>query len=470
MTIFEKENEDWEDLSDGQDDGSSSKERRSSSLPTTSRSSRQISPRKRKLGYQNSQTTRNTSNPERAALRNQQRPREFPTEEWIAGVSDVVRFTLRYLVDVLGGGVQLLRKPLSFLLFIWLLALIMSRISSTLKTAFKPLCIIPGIGSSALCRTDSTNIKLPKSKGSHTSPQWADYPGLINAQSLTFEQLLDDSVGGSGLSLDIKKAEMATSDLVTLVKFSKLTSKELLAESLSGFVEDARRTGRGLQRLGSKVGGAVDQIMAVNDYAVNSIAAAQASSPSILYSIIPFYSVPSTQEIVLQTFAEAMGVLSTTIERLVVEAEVQLANLERLEERLSMLHELVSREDSTISSAKSELLSELWTKLGRNKRTLRGYDDHLKLLNGLGEYRKQALVHVVSSLQTLRALSDDMEDIRERVSEPELASSHIPVEVHMNSIRIGLQRLKDSRVKAREREEEAIKKVLGEEHFAALEG
>lgn len=210
--------------------------------------------------------------------------------------------------------------------------------------------------------------------------------------------------------------------------------------------------------------------MAVNDYAVNSIAAAQASSPSKLYSIIPFYSVPSTQEIVLRTFVEAMGVLSTTIERLVVEAEVQLANLERLEERLSMIHELVSREDSTISSAKSELLSELWTKLGGNKRTLRGYDDHLKLLNGLGEYRKQALVHVVSSLQTLRALSDDMEDIRERVSEPELASSHIPVEVHMNSIRTGLQRLKHSRVKAREREEEAIKKVLGEEHFAALGG
>ncbi|KAJ3996835.1 hypothetical protein F5050DRAFT_1807353 [Lentinula boryana] len=460
--------EEWEDLSDGQDNGPASIEWRSSSLPATSRSTRPFSPRKRRLGYKSSQSARNTSATVRASPRSTQRPSEVSSEEWIAGISEITRFTLCYLGDVLGGGIQLLRKPLSFLVFLLLLALITSRISSALQKAFKPLCIVPGIGSSALCRTDHASVKLPKSKG-NLSPQWADYPSLMNAQSLTFEQLLDDSVGGSGLALDIKKAEMATSDLATLVKFSKLTSKELLAETLSGFVEDARRTGRGLQRLGSKVGGAVDQILAVSDYAANSISAAQSSSPSTLYSLIPFYSTPSTEEIVLRTFVEAMGVLSTTIERLIVEAEAQLANLERLEERLSMLHELVSREDFTISSAKSELLSELWTKLGGNKRRLKGYNDHLKLLNGLGEYRKQALAHVVSALQTLRALSDDMEDMRERVSEPELAGSHIPVGVHLNSIQIGLQRLKDSRVKAREREDEAIKRVLGAGNLVTLE-
>lgn len=212
------------------------------------------------------------------------------------------------------------------------------------------------------------------------------------------------------------------------------------------------------------------RILAVNDYAANAISAAQASTPSILRSLIPFSYGPSTDEVVLRTFVEAMSVLSTTIGRLIVEAEVQLANLEKLEERLSVLHELVSREDSTISSAKSELLAELWTKLGRNQRKLQGFDDHLRLLRGLGEYRKQALAHVVSALQTLRALSDDMEDMRERVAEPELAGSHIPVKVHLNSIQLGLQRLKDSRVKAREREEEAIKRVLGVEGFVGLEG
>jgi hypothetical protein len=89
-------------------------------------------------------------------------------------------------------------------------------------------------------------------------PKWADYPKLVDVQSATFEQLLDESVGGSGLALEIKKAEMATTDLSTLVRVSNLKSRDLIAESLTEFVEDAKKTGRGLQKLSSKVGGAVD--------------------------------------------------------------------------------------------------------------------------------------------------------------------------------------------------------------------
>lgn len=89
--------------------------------------------------------------------------------------------------------------------------------------------------------------------------QWADYPKLIDVQSRTFEQLLEDIAGGSGLSLEIKKAEMATNDLVTLVRVSDLKSRDLLANTLVGFVEEARKTARGLQKFTSKVGSAVDR-------------------------------------------------------------------------------------------------------------------------------------------------------------------------------------------------------------------
>jgi len=200
----------------------------------------------------------------------------------------------------------------------------------------------------------------------------------------------------------------------------------------------------------------------VNDYALHTIEAAIANAPS-RYSpkyLIPWYSFPHTSEIVTQTFTEAMDVLSGSMQRLIIEAEVSLANLGSLEEHLSTLHEVVSREDSSISSAKSELLSELWTKVGGNRRALRGYDDHLQLLRDLGGYRKSALVHVVSALQTLQAMSEDMEDLRERVAAPELTAGRIPVEVHMRSIKSGLERLREGRLKAKEREEEAIRRVL----------
>ncbi|ESK95361.1 hypothetical protein Moror_3886 [Moniliophthora roreri MCA 2997] len=376
-------------------------------------------------------------------------------EEWFDEVVRVAKLTLAYVSDVVGGGVYLLRKPLSFLLFLWLLAFILSMITARVQSIFRPLCVIPGISYTDFCRYS------PLKATPHPRPKRAEFQMLADAQSKTFEQLLDSSVGGSSLSLEIKKAEMATSDLVTLLRFSKLTSRELIAETLVIFLNDARATGRGLQRLGSKVGGAVDQIMAVNDYALRTIESSQSNSviPSPIRAIVPFMQ-SNSKEAVLQTFNEAMTVLSNTINRLIVEAELNLANLEKLEESLSTVHELVSREDSSISSAKSEVLSELWTKLGGNKKILQGHDKNLGLLKGLGVYRKQALVHVVTALQTLRALSDDMEDLRERVTAPELVGDSVPVDVHLKSISLGLERLKESRVKAKEREEEAVRRVL----------
>ena len=203
--------------------------------------------------------------------------------------------------------------------------------------------------------------------------------------------------------------------------------------------------------------------MAVNDYALHSIEAAHSKSPrtiSNMYGIMPWRSSRAMDAIVTQTFGEAMNVLSTAMQRLILEAEVNLANLDKLEERLLTLHDIISREDSSLTSEKAELLSELWTKLGWNKKTLRNFDDHLLMLKNLGSYRKQALAHVVAALQSLQSLSSDMEEIRERVAAPELTGSKIPVEVHMKSIRSGLERLKEGRVRAKRLEEDAIRRVL----------
>lgn len=202
-------------------------------------------------------------------------------------------------------------------------------------------------------------------------------------------------------------------------------------------------------------------IMAVNDWALHAIEEAHKNPPSrlSLHALNP-WAAPRIN-IVTQTFSEAMSVLSTAMERLILEAEINLANLDRLEERLSTLHELVSREDSTVSAAKADLLAELWSMVGGNKRKLRGFDNHLMLLKNLGMYRKKALAHVVAALQTLQGMSTDMEDIRERVSAPELTESKIPVEVHMKSIRGGLERLKEGRVRARRLEEQTMRRILG---------
>lgn len=203
--------------------------------------------------------------------------------------------------------------------------------------------------------------------------------------------------------------------------------------------------------------------MAVNDYALQSIASARENEPSpwSLMSLVS-WAAPTQRvdEVVTRTFDEAMSVLSANMERLIVEAEHNLHNLNDLEERLTTLHEVVAREDSSISSAKSDLLEDLWTKFGGNRKSLRNYEHHLLVLKGLGTYRKQALAHVVAALQTLRAMSEDMEDMRERVAAPDLMGATVPVEVHMKSIQTGLERLQEGRIRAKKLEEDAVRKVL----------
>jgi hypothetical protein len=81
----------------------------------------------------------------------------------------------------------------------------------------------------------------------------------LNVENKTLESLLDEMVEGPGLALEIKKAEIATSDLVTLVRASDLNGREMLADSLSEFVKDARKAGRGLTRFSAKVGSTVDR-------------------------------------------------------------------------------------------------------------------------------------------------------------------------------------------------------------------
>lgn len=165
--------------------------------------------------------------------------------------------------------------------------------------------------------------------------------------------------------------------------------------------------------------------------------------------------------IVTKTFNDAMSVLSTQLERVILEAQVSLTNLDRLEQRLVTLHELVQHENSHISAERSELLAEMWSMLGGNRRKVCNLEGHLALLRDIGQYRTRALAHVAAALQTLQSMSDDMEDLRERVAAPEVVGEQIPVEVHMNSIRAGLDRLSEKRYQVRKREEIAIKQVLG---------
>jgi hypothetical protein len=81
----------------------------------------------------------------------------------------------------------------------------------------------------------------------------------MDVQQDSLELLLDESVGMATTSWEIRRSEIATSDLITLVKLSKLKSRSILTGALEDFLRKARSTSDSLRRLDSRVGFLVDR-------------------------------------------------------------------------------------------------------------------------------------------------------------------------------------------------------------------
>lgn len=358
--------------------------------------------------------------------------------------------TARYTYDVASNAAWWFKRPFGFLLAMWALALVISSMWGRLHSAFAPLCWIPGISGLAVCRSPAPNF-----------PQWADFPKLMEVESSTFDQLLQEVVGGSDLSLEVKMAEMAVKDLIVKVRVSDLKGKDLLAETLEEFATNANDASRSLSKWGSKVNGAVQSISAVNDHALRTIEAKLNKPVSSLSVLWPF-SGTSVQQVVVQTFQEAMSILDVHLKRVLLEAQLNHGFLDQLDASLVTLHEILEREDKDVLAEKEELLAQLWTILGGNRRELKGLDGHLYLLRSLGDYRRRSLVHVTAAEHLLRSMESDMEDIRERVSKPELISDKIPLEVHIKSIQAGLDHLKSQNYLSKQRHEASVQALLGD--------
>lgn len=179
--------------------------------------------------------------------------------------------------------------------------------------------------------------------------------------------------------------------------------------------------------------------------------------------VLPFSLSKSnpTKEVVIKAFLMSMDNIVSHMIRLREEAETSMDHLQRLEEHLRVLYEITHRDNEELKAEQEDILAELWTWLGGNKHELRMVDRNLGLLKNVERYRKKALAHVVATLQTLHTLDADMEELRTRVAAPEIVGDKIPIEVHIKSIKAGVERLKERQTRASLSQAESINKILG---------
>ncbi|KAF8644016.1 hypothetical protein AX16_008732 [Volvariella volvacea WC 439] len=399
----------------------------------------------------------------------------------IRGTVSLFWRAVAYFTEIMDMAFRLLKKPLGLILSLFLLSHLLIRVRRPVTIALNPVCRLPFVSRLEICYFVTS---LHAGIGSHAGPiptdgkpklLRADFPALTDVQTKSLDQLLEDSAESTGLSLEIKKAEVATTDLIVVVEHSKLRSKDKLAEMLKDFVKDAKKTGQGLQRFNAKVGGAVDQILVINDHALRTIEAAQATlpKPGSVAALMPWSPKPSDIDArITNTFADAMNIVSGELTRLILEAQVSLTNLNSLDESLNALHTLLKQEGVIQTARKDDILADIWTFFGGNRAQLREIDVNHVLLGEVGRYRDQAKAHVVGALHTLGEMAQGIEELRARVAAPRLLANlkasrglqsdvtDIPVHLHIKSIQMGLERLKEGKNRAKMLQEAVVRKVL----------
>ena len=169
------------------------------------------------------------------------------TPEVIRGATKVFLFTFSYLFDILKGILYLAKPLFTLIIAIYILSVLARQLSASIQTVLQPICILPGTSLIPLC----AHLAL--------KPRQADFQELVERQTASFEQILDQSVGGSTLALEVKKSELATKDLLILVRASELKSSTSIADSLVRFIKDAKRASDGLQLLSSHIQFTVDR-------------------------------------------------------------------------------------------------------------------------------------------------------------------------------------------------------------------
>ncbi|KAH9928145.1 uncharacterized protein B0H18DRAFT_875116 [Fomitopsis serialis] len=347
-----------------------------------------------------------------------------------------------YIGDALQTAFWLFKKPLGVLIFVMGLAVLCNYVVGKIGDMLSPLCLVPVISTTMFC-VHRTTFSPTVNK----VPHLADLDKLIELHG-NFGGLLDTNADAGAIGTKLLQAEIATRDLVTLVRVSDLRSRDMLAGALMQFVEDAKRTGEGLHSLNAKVNGAVDRITAMNDYAMSTISAAavDGSPLSWIATIFAFHS--GTPAVIVQSYRDVMETLAAETERALLEASVSAANLERLQEHLLTIHEICMREGLSLSAARAKLLSELWSILGGNRDALRKAEGRLALLAEVDQYRKQALDHVVMTRDVLKKVAADVEELRDRSAAPQIVGERVPVEVLIRSIGQGIERLQEGRQRA----------------------
>ena len=376
--------------------------------------------------------------------------------------------TLIWILSIIGGALYALKRPLSFLLaaymFMGLLIIGQNILTSRLSAALSPICRVPGVSffASDFC---ASPIHLDLSGPDVPQPEFDE---LMNIQT-KFEDLLLQTGDDYAIPAFMKQSQLAMRDVREVVRFSQLRSKNELVFEFNGFIDAASQASWDLETFNSHVGRTVDKVLLTARWtqrALDDIAGPNGTRSSIgtfvSAVLAPFQPMKYTEDVVLDQYIKHSDAVQSEISDLLLEAQAVFALLRSLEETLDAIHGIAVRDTQYAEASRDEVLALLWTKLGGNSRQVNKFQSDLKTLKKISMYGQTAYTHIAAAVLKLQSMSAEIDQLKERLVsvDPIPGRPEIPLGIHLENIRLGVQRLEEARAYSRDRRTESSRQVM----------
>ncbi|KAG8741403.1 hypothetical protein FRC11_014850, partial [Ceratobasidium sp. 423] len=255
----------------------------------------------------------------------------------------------------LRGAVASIRKYVIHVLLVYLLLVL----PNTIPESF----------SGALCKLPILSGHFPHycTRGSDPTGGPIIHPDFVTLARLQarLEYVMEDSASSPVIVDNIKDSEITLRDLGTLVKLSTLSRKDTLEEELKLFVENARAAGERLQEFGSRVWGAVDRIVSLNEHALIlleriSLEASGGYFTSIIGFLTPIERETATthRKWMEDIWLQSLESLDKNLRGLIHETQANVGFLQRLEARLNNIQDMAIAEEEELRG--EERASVVW--------------------------------------------------------------------------------------------------------------
>ncbi|KAK4152222.1 hypothetical protein C8A00DRAFT_44670 [Chaetomidium leptoderma] len=383
-----------------------------------------------------------------------------------------------WVVGLVGLAFRYAQKPLAILLSLYLafggVIVLHNLATRSISTALTPICRLPGASWLDLPFCPDRGL----ANGDGDEGEWpVKFDSLMDVQE-QLGRVVEKSVHGVPLPIEMKRSETSVRDLRTLVRYSTVQGKDELILELDGFVDTIGTVSRDLQKFNARTGSVIDWVISMNRWTsrhLDSLDSSSSSSSSdddqgtngviggwINRLFSPFQPAVFTERQLVDTYVEHTALVSDKIANLIDEAQTVLHTLSRAGEYMDAIYDFVARTEKSVRVRRAEILSTLWGLVGGNKSQIANLNSQLALLKRVDAQRSDAVRQVTEMISDLEKIQAGLGDLRERVAEPGLVRSRVevPLSVHMDTIDRGVKRLEEARSRIRTIENDRIQEVL----------